>query len=160
MTWRVLTHAFDFRGRAGREEYWWYAFFVWSVSILAALWDINQVLSGRNFYDAVLLGASTLTFLFFLVPNLSVAVRRLHDVGRSGFALLWAVVPLAGPIMLFGLFMLPSDTNTNRFGTPPSGLRPTTVGGMPKIVRRDSARRRLSAASRRRLVGNPADIRS
>ena len=82
---------FDFTGRASRSEYWWFAlFFVLMVFIEAII--VGMTDAGSTFAIFVSLGS----FLVFVFPLLSVACRRLHDSGKSGWwQLLWAVLPTA-----------------------------------------------------------------
>lgn len=95
----------DFTGRARRSEYWWFALFTSLVS---------GAFSG--FGDAW----ATLVSLAFFLPSLAVWVRRLHDVGRSGWSTLWLLLPLIGWIMLFVWSVRAGDPGANRYGLPPS----------------------------------------
>jgi uncharacterized membrane protein YhaH (DUF805 family) len=55
--------------------------------------------------------------LALFAPSISAAVTRLHDTGRSGWFLLWGLVPIAGPIVLFVVVgCLPGDAGPNRYG--------------------------------------------
>ena len=54
----------------------------------------------------------------FLIPNLAVAVRRLHDTGRTGWWLLIGLVPVIGFIVLLYFFVLDSE-NDNQYGPYP-----------------------------------------
>jgi uncharacterized membrane protein YhaH (DUF805 family) len=58
-------------------------------------------------------------FLGLLVPGLAVGVRRLHDVGRSGWWLLIALVPLAGPIVLLVFACEDGQWEPNQWGPSP-----------------------------------------
>jgi uncharacterized membrane protein YhaH (DUF805 family) len=94
----------DFTGRAGRAEFWWFALFLFmgdlvSIAILNLLWVIFS--------------------LAMLLPRLAVGVRRLHDIDRSGWALLIAFVPVVGWIILLIWFLQKSDAAANRFGPAP-----------------------------------------
>ncbi|KZK89997.1 Inner membrane protein YhaI [Pseudovibrio sp. Ad5] len=101
----------QFTGRAPRSEFWWWVLFVLIVMIAAYLID--------NFVIAPILGlptgsvqdgaplSSILNIAFFL-PNLAVAVRRLHDINRSGFWLLIAFIPILGGLLLLYWFVQPS----------------------------------------------------
>ena len=75
-----------FRGRAPRAEYWWYILFVAIVGLILGMIDFalfGPILG--NYY-----GPLGLTFtLACAVPGLAVLVRRMHDVGRSGW---WALI--------------------------------------------------------------------
>ena len=80
----------DFNGRASRAEFWYFFFFVIIVPVAARF--LGLVLGGLGS-----MAFSSLVLLLLFVPQLAVAVRRLHDVSRSGKEL---VVPL---VMLFAL---------------------------------------------------------
>jgi uncharacterized membrane protein YhaH (DUF805 family) len=57
-----------------------------------------------------------------------VAVRRLHDTGRSGWWLLIGLVPLIGAIVLVVFFIIEGDRQPNAYGPDPkTTLGPTTA---------------------------------
>lgn len=78
----------DFGGRAERPEYWWFALFVFVMSV--ALSVIGGTVNA-------LFGLAT------IVPVLAAAARRLHDTDRSGWWLLLALVPFIGAVVLIVL---------------------------------------------------------
>jgi len=57
--------------------------------------------------------------LALLVPSLAVGVRRLHDVGKSGWWLLVNLVPLLGPLYFLYLMVKDSQPDTNEWGQNP-----------------------------------------
>lgn len=57
--------------------------------------------------------------LAVLLPSLGVAVRRLHDTGRSGWWLLIGIVPLVGGIVLLVFFVLEGNRGMNAYGADP-----------------------------------------
>lgn len=65
--------------------------------------------------------ANILSLAFFL-PALGVSVRRLHDVGKSGWWYLIAFVPLVGGIYLLYLSCKDSEYGENEYGPNPKGL--------------------------------------
>ena len=71
----------NFKGRAGRSEYWWFALFVVTVSFAAGLLDDT---------------ANLWVTLAVLLPYTAVSARRLHDTGRSGWWQLVGFVPIIG----------------------------------------------------------------
>ena len=99
-----------FDGRASRIEYWMFTLFnalvVSALSILTAL-------------AHALVFLTWLYCLAVLIPSLAVQVRRLHDIGRSGWWLLISLVPLVGAIVLLVFFILPSEPGSNLYGPPP-----------------------------------------
>ncbi len=97
-----------FTGRTTRKQYW--MFILIYIAIYAALFIVDLVL-----------GTGFLALFFSLVlflPGISIAARRLHDTGRSGWWQLIALVPLIGAIVL--LFFLVQDSNVdNQYGPNP-----------------------------------------
>ncbi len=95
----------DFNGRASRPEFWWFALFTLVVSL------VLQVIGGD------ILGA--VFALAVLLPGIAVAVRRLHDVDRSGWWYLLVLIPLIGAlILIFAFFIHRGTEGPNRFGAP------------------------------------------
>ena len=90
-----------FSGRATRAEFWWWVLAVVIVSIVVSIVDgFIAAATGGNI-DGVLSGIFTLAVL---LPNLAVTVRRLHDIGKSGWWLLvWIVLGLGPWLILAGL---------------------------------------------------------
>ena len=98
-----------FSGRARRKEYWMFILFA-GIAYLALLgigYAIDMVWIGIIFYLAILL------------PALGVAVRRLHDTGRSGWWILFGLVPLVGGITLLVFYCLDGDQGENKYGHNP-----------------------------------------
>lgn len=93
----------DFNGRSRRSEYW---FGCLSVSILGLV------------VNAVLGDLSWIWSLVILVPNLAICVRRLHDIGKSGWWYLINFIPLAGQI-IFLVWACKDSTEDNIWGPNP-----------------------------------------
>ena len=113
----LLNKYATFSGRARRSEYWWWYLFVTIVYIVAGILDRAI---GLTYSDLTLGGGwiATIAAIVFLVPNLAVAVRRLHDTGRTGWWLLIGLVPFIGWIVLLYFFVLDSE-NDNQYGPYP-----------------------------------------
>jgi uncharacterized membrane protein YhaH (DUF805 family) len=105
----VLTQYATFTGRARRSEYWWFAL-AYAVTYFVAAF-IDMVLGTTLFTVVVALG--------LLVPSLAVAVRRLHDIGKSGWWLLIGLVPLVGSIVVLVFACQDSQPGTNQYGPSP-----------------------------------------
>ena len=122
MNWylKVLKQYADFSGRARRKEYWMYTLFNALFAVAAMVIDnvlgISFEIQGQSMgYGYVYL----LYILVVLIPGLAVAVRRLHDVGKSGWFFLIALIPLIGGIWLLILFCTDGDSQTNKWGDNP-----------------------------------------
>ena len=92
----------DFSGRASRSEFWYFFVFVILANAVARL--VDMVLGSRGYLPGPVTG---LTGLLLFIPQVSVAVRRLHDVGRSGKELIAPLVMLLVMplIVAFGSFL-------------------------------------------------------
>jgi uncharacterized membrane protein YhaH (DUF805 family) len=116
-----------FAGRARRSEFW----FFWLFNLLAH--GVAGILDAALFsVDAPL---NAIVSLVLLVPNLAVAVRRLHDVGRSGWWLLILLVPLIGIVVLLIWYLSRGEDGPNRFGTDPRAI-PQAGPARPWPIRR------------------------
>lgn len=98
-----FTRYADFRGRSRRSEYWWVVLF-------------NMIVSG--ILSTVLPDFAWIWSLVTLVPSLAICVRRLHDVGKSGWWYLWFLLPIIGWIILLIKFCTDS-TEDNQWGPDP-----------------------------------------
>lgn len=108
----VVKQYANFEGRARRQEYW--MFFLVYILIYIGLVVIDAVLG---------LGFLALIYaLALFVPSISVAARRLHDTGRSGWWQLIALIPLIGAIILIVFLAMDSTPGENQYGPNPKGL--------------------------------------
>lgn len=105
-----------FTGRARRSEYWFFALFSVIVYIVAMILD--NVL-GLTFGDLGYGVLYCLCGLALLLPSLAVAIRRLHDIGRTGWWILIAFVPFIGGLVLLVFACLDSQPQANKYGTSP-----------------------------------------
>ena len=115
----LLNKYATFSGRARRSEYWWWYLFITLVGIVA---NIIDRAAGFTYSDLTVGGGwlATITGIVFLIPTLAVAVRRLHDTGRTGWWLLIGLVPFVGFFVLLYFFVLDSE-NDNQYGPYPKG---------------------------------------
>ena len=107
-----------FSGRAPRSEYWFWALFTIGVGVLLRI--IDNVLLGAPMASGGILGG--LFVLGTFLPAISVAVRRLHDIDRSGWWYWIVLVPIIGIILLIVWFCTKGTAGPNRFGTDPLGV--------------------------------------
>jgi len=104
-------HYTKFDGRASRPAFWWWFLFQVLVAIGAQILD---AILGTHFIYLI-------AALALLLPGLSVAIRRLHDTGRSGWWILIGIIPLIGFIVLLIFYLEDSHAETNEYGPPPNG---------------------------------------
>jgi len=112
----VFENYANFKGRARRSEYWYFVLANFLVLIVAAVIDnIAGITFGPVGYGFIYMAYSLATIL----PNLAVSVRRLHDVNKSGWFILIALIPIIGAIWLLVLFCTEGDRGTNQYGADP-----------------------------------------
>ncbi|WP_367321530.1 DUF805 domain-containing protein [Streptomyces sp. HUAS ZL42] len=111
MSWfiEVLKKYAVFSGRARRKEYWMYTLFVVIIYIALAIVGaaLKAVWIPLIFWAAILL------------PSLGVSIRRLHDTGRSGWAILFGLIPLVGGIILLVFMASEGEAGPNKYGPNP-----------------------------------------
>jgi len=115
----------NFSGRARRKEYWMFTLVY--VIILTGCTVLDNVLGTVFMMDAGPLGeismgygwAYTICGLIHFIPGLALAVRRLHDVGKSGWFYLIFLIPFIGAVWLLVLFCLEGKKEDNKYGSNP-----------------------------------------
>jgi uncharacterized membrane protein YhaH (DUF805 family) len=115
-----------FQGRAQRSEYWYWLLFCVLVGLVGGFifGFIGGILGTRV---PALVFQWVLTAAILLL-SIAVAVRRLHDVDRSGWWYFLVFLPLVGPIILIVWFCTPGTRGPNRFG---GGATFGQIGPMP-----------------------------
>ncbi len=89
----------DFSGRASRSEYWWWFLFIFLATLAASI--VSEKLAAL---------VSLATFL----PGIAVGVRRLHDIDKSGWFLLFYLIPLVGWLIVI-YWAVQESKEPNRF---------------------------------------------
>jgi len=111
----------DFDGRARRSEYWYFQLF--NILIYVGLLIISGILGYiEPLLSFIGIGLFYLLAIGLLVPSIALAVRRLHDTGKSGWMYLIALIPLAGPIILLVFMCTDSDPGSNVYGPNPKRI--------------------------------------
>ena len=116
----VLTKYADFSGRADKSEFWYWVLF--NIIIAIGINIIFGIFSAITDSPTILMVGTILLIIWslgILVPNLAVAVRRLHDTNRSGAWYFIAFVPLVGVIALIVFWVQDSYPGPNQWGPEP-----------------------------------------
>lgn len=109
-----LTKYAEFSGRATRSEYWWFVLAQLIAGFLIGF-IVGFIDGGTNLAST----ANLLLTLGLLLPAIGVAIRRLHDTGRSGWWYLLVFIPIIGWIALIYWFVQPSMNGSNEYGNEP-----------------------------------------
>jgi uncharacterized membrane protein YhaH (DUF805 family) len=111
----LLKNYFNFEGRARRKEFWMFA--VANLVVSVALGIIGSFM-GYVASSAL----SGLYSLAILVPTLGLTVRRMHDIGKSGYVILLALIPLVGVIVLLVWATQEGISGENEYGQNPKEI--------------------------------------
>lgn len=120
-------------GRARRKEYWSFTLFQFLFAIAAIILIAVPVAIATAESDDLhpiyaMIVVLCLAYLgAFLVPSVAVLVRRLHDIGMSGWFVLFAFVPYIGGLFAFIVALIPSQEEVNRYGKYPKPRAPYPV---------------------------------
>ncbi len=105
----------DFTGRSRRSEYWY--FFLFNI-VISVIFNTLTGMTGLEFFSWL----SYIYSLVVLVPGIAVSVRRMHDIGKSGWNLLWSLLPCVGGILLLIWLVKDSEPGANMYGSNPKGM--------------------------------------
>jgi uncharacterized membrane protein YhaH (DUF805 family) len=124
--WTCFKKFFTFAGRARRAEFWYFQLLFAICALMAVVFDINfntAEYDENGVYDGgVILGLTVIAFFF---PLLSVSVRRLHDIDRSGWWWWLSLIPLLGGLILLVRALRKGTEGPNTYGPDP--LDPDSV---------------------------------
>ncbi|MDI1254652.1 MAG: DUF805 domain-containing protein [Flavobacterium sp.] len=118
----VFENFANFDGRARRSEFWYFilAFYIFVALLIlvgVALTAATQSAGvGMVFFILYILYA-----LLNVIPNIAVIVRRLHDVGKSGWYYFIILIPIIGSIWMLILLCTEGDSGQNEYGPDPKG---------------------------------------
>lgn len=127
MRWffKCLRHYADFSGRAGRTEYWMFTLFSVIFSCLLPLLIAPAYMFMFDHGDAYYTQERTIVAGMVVaasywaalgLPSLAAAVRRLHDLGKSGWMMFLVLIPVIGHVWLLVLMMLNGQRGANQYG--------------------------------------------
>lgn len=122
MNWylKVFKQYTDFSGRARRTEYWMFVLFHVLAIIATMVIDtlLGLTMMSDSYYGLLYLIYVIISF----VPALAVSVRRLHDIGKSGWYYLINFIPLIGPLWFLVYACTDGEAKTNKWGPNPKGI--------------------------------------
>jgi uncharacterized membrane protein YhaH (DUF805 family) len=125
---RALTQKYvDFQGRARRKEYWGYQLFqflaIMALMVIGLMLDFTV---GGVTMDVKDDSVPTITVVLLILyvlgtflPSLAITIRRMHDIGVSGWVYLVSFVPYIGGLVIFIMSLIASQVGTNSYGPSP-----------------------------------------
>lgn len=113
---QVLEKYATFSGRSQRKEFW---IFILVNALIGAISAIISIALNTN-----IMGKFVLFYtLAIAIPSIAVAVRRLHDTGRSGWFIFLELIPIVGSIVLLIFMAQDSQSGANKYGQNPKEIK-------------------------------------
>lgn len=106
------------KGRAPRSEYWFFYLFYMIVYCVPVYIGMGLAANGSGIGTAIM-GIAYVIALALMVPTICVTARRLHDIGKSGWMMLVAFIPLVGWIIMLIWLIKDSEPGDNQYGPNP-----------------------------------------
>ena len=116
-----------FNGRSRRSEFWFFHLLHFCVSFGISLIRVLVTIivqDDNNSIANIFNGLIGIYNLVVLIPNISLAVRRFHDIGKSGYYVLLGLIPIVGTIIVMYFSCIDSEINSNVYGPSPKYTSP------------------------------------
>ncbi|MBQ7211014.1 MAG: DUF805 domain-containing protein [Paludibacteraceae bacterium] len=115
---KVVKNYAVFSGRARRKEYWMFVLCNFLISLVLTILDgaLGCKLPVGTTEIGILNGIYGLALF---IPGLAVAVRRLHDIGKSGWWYLINLIPAVGNIIFIVWTCFEGEPKANQYGEDP-----------------------------------------
>jgi len=124
-----------FEGRSRRKEYWFFGLFNAIFSVVLVIADVLFGTSGGLSGPGFLSGLYTLGVF---LPALAVLVRRLHDTNRSGWWVLFSLIPLVGTIGMTVMMCNKGTEGDNDYGPDPLAVAALDAEPRPQAILKTS----------------------
>jgi uncharacterized membrane protein YhaH (DUF805 family)/cold shock CspA family protein len=123
--WQGLTeNYFNFAGRARRKEYWGYCLF-WTIALIVVVGIglfVDDAMGNLDEFPAVAVGLCGVFVLATIPPWIGLNVRRLHDIGLTGWLFLVVFIPTIGWLIILVFALIPTQARENQWGPVPAGI--------------------------------------
>lgn len=129
----IRNHYADFSGRAPRKEYWMFMLMYMLLTFIAGVLIVAAALQPflNEWSLIVLVVLFMIGMLALIVPSIAIQVRRLHDIGYSGWWYFIGFIPYIGGIIILVMSALRSEIGTNKYGPNPYGVGNEVVTPQP-----------------------------
>ena len=118
---RAMTKDFaNFKGRARRREFWIFMLIITIINRILIYVEISLGIHDFSINIGLLTGMFA---LIILIPSLAVTARRMHDIGRSGWWALTAIIPF----WLWFIAVFDGEPDANKWGSNPKQHIPATL---------------------------------
>ena len=139
MNWylKALKNYFNFKYCSRRKEYWYFHIISYIILLLIAFpvyYHLYSIQNGNAEPNPIIINTSTnilYLYLFFIItPIISVTVRRLHDINKSGWWILIILIPFIGRIILLVWLCSDGTNGINKYGPNTKELQQKKTGNL------------------------------
>ena len=120
---KILMNWSDFDSRTSRKTYWNFVLVDIIITLIFIVLTLITFLRMLTFLGMLILIIECIYGLVILIPRLSAGVRRLHDIGKSGYYILWSLIPILGKIYLLYLYVVEGEKKKNDYGDVPLDVK-------------------------------------
>ncbi|ANP45555.1 DUF805 domain-containing protein [Candidatus Viadribacter manganicus] len=130
---KAMAKSFSGEGRARRKEYWSFVLFQ-LIIVMGAIFAFAMIAGVNGYdYDGASYDASNLSsgmlalgmiiaVVVFIPAGITVTIRRLHDIGLTGWFIFLSLIPYLGSFILLIMSLIPSERRVNKHGPYPKPL--------------------------------------
>ncbi len=108
---KFISNYFNFKGRSTRKDFWFTILDIFIITII-----IGFIVGPLQLEDKIVNLILELYGLILIIPMLSLEIRRLHDINKSGWWILLSLIPGIGSIILIVFYCTPSINENNKYG--------------------------------------------
>ena len=112
----ILRQWTNYQGRSTRASYWFGQLFWLFVGGVGFGFGFDVAFITPTFWTVPVTVA---LLIFYMIPQCLLAIRRLHDSGKSGFWMFIGLIPVVGELILVVMLLLPGNSHENRYGSNP-----------------------------------------
>ena len=108
----LKNHYLDFNGKANRSQFWYFVLFVFIFSVTATIIDVYLINPALGMDMAEATKGGFLQWIFgiaMFIPLFAIKIRRLHDIGKSGWYILLNFIPVIGTLILIYFYIQKSE---------------------------------------------------
>ena len=120
--WDIIKNKYSMmNGRARRKEFWMFSLWCALIAYVPMFFGFVFVDGELEVIGGLLVFVGVILSLALLCPMINLQIRRLHDIGKSGWFWFIGLIPYVGGIILLVLMCLDSQRGDNQYGPNPKG---------------------------------------
>ena len=116
---KVWQNYSEFSGRSSRMEYWMFNLIQMLIYGLGYALIFAMAISSYFILTSIIVFLLGIYAIAYIIPSLALSVRRLHDVGKSGWLILINLIPFVGVIILLVFLFSDGIWGDNQYGPNP-----------------------------------------